>query len=127
MANSVDEFLKNSSPEQQDRFKDLVRDTHKEGVLDGIKGENADTTPKTAVSTTAPRPTGLEQQTPNANTMEHIQTVQQSGADAHDQTGQQKTPNAVDQYLSNQEKNQTKDAGQTLQNNQVKAQEPEGR
>lgn len=89
MANSIDDFLAKSSPEQQDRFKALVKD-----AVTGRQTEaerNAESAQKTALRND---PTKGQEQTPQEA---------------------QKAQNAVDKALTPQVKAETKQIGQTME------------
>jgi hypothetical protein len=112
MANSIDDIISKSSPEQQERFKQVAKD-FKEHVTSDNKVENAAqaTRPQTP-SQTQPNPTDLDKVQPNAQTMDRIKGIEQGKGNNYQNDN--KPQNAVDKTLSAQSRADAKEAGQNL-------------
>lgn len=91
MANSIDDFLSKSSPEQKEKFDAMVKDAVLPKVQQTEAERNAALAQKTALRND---PTKGQEQTPQET---------------------QKAQNAVDRALSQQDKAEVKQVGQDLQ------------
>lgn len=98
MANSIDDILKNSSPEQQEKFKELSKGFDK-AVGTAENQTTTPTRPDTITASTA---------TPNHLPNTSIATTPEA------------SPNAIDNVLSQKALAATKEAGQTLAQGGVK-------